>query len=127
MNKFSLLLALFCLVFSGCDTDEAEFPKLITSAAQQIGSTSVVLEAEIKETGSIRPIQYGFFWSTTPGINIFNATNKLDLGQTSEKRKYSIKLESLTPNTQYFVRSFSSNPDYSKIYYGNEISFTTLN
>lgn len=118
---------LLCFVFPGCDTDEAEFPELITSAAQQIGSTSVVLEAEIKETGSIRPIQYGFFWSATPGINIFNATNKVDLGQTSEKRKYSIKLESLSPNTPYFARSYAANPDYSKVYYGNEISFSTLN
>ncbi|GAB1446767.1 MAG: hypothetical protein KF860_15525 [Cyclobacteriaceae bacterium] len=127
MNKFGLHLVLICLIFSGCDNDEAEFPELITSAAQQIGSTSVVLEAEIKETGSIRPIRYGFFWSTTPGLNIFNTANKLDLGQASEKKKFSIKLESLSPNTQYFVRSFSSDPDYSKIYYGNEISFTTLN
>lgn len=120
-------MLLMSLCISGCDTDEAEFPELITSEAQQIGNSSAVLEAEIKETGSIKPIQYGFLWSTTPGINIFNTSDKLDLGSTSEKRKYSIKLESLTPSTQYFVRSFSTNADFSKFYYGNEITFTTLN
>ncbi|MGE0587602.1 MAG: hypothetical protein AB7O48_03455 [Cyclobacteriaceae bacterium] len=111
----------------GCDTDEAEFPELVTSDAQQIGSTSVVLEAEIKESGSIRPIQYGFLWGTQGGLNIFNASEKLDLGATDAKRKFSIKLENLAPATTYFVRSYAAHPDYSQIFYGNEISFSTLN
>ena len=97
-----------------------------TSEAQQIGATSVVLEADIIETGSIRPIRYGFLWDVTGGLNILTAANTLDLGSTSAKRKYSIKLEMLSPNTQYFVRSFAANEDYTKIYYGNEITFTTL-
>jgi hypothetical protein len=82
---------------------------------------------EIKETGTIRPIRYGFLWSESSDLNLFNANNKVDLGMTSDKGKYSIRLESLTPNTQYFVRSFAANHDYSKVYYGNETSFSTLN
>lgn len=120
-----LLLLLFLFVIS-CDTDEAEFPVLLTAEAQQIGVNSVLLEASIKETGTKRPIQYGFLWSTTPGINLFNAMNKLDLGMTSERRLYSIKLDALVAETQYFVRAFVASPDYATIYYGNEISFTTL-
>lgn len=121
------MLVWCCLSVMGCDTDEAEFPELIAGNAQQLGTTSVVLEAEIKETGSVRPIRYGFLWSTSAGIQIFNAPNKLDLGETSEKRKYSVRLESLVSGTQYFVRAFAANQDYSKIYYSNEITFTTLN
>jgi len=115
------------VLLASCDTNEAEFPELLTSEAQEIGRSSVVLEAEIKETGTIRPIEYGFLWDTSGGLNVFTSTNKLDLGSTSDKRKFSIKLESLAPNTQYFVRSYASDPDYTKVYYGNEITFTTLN
>jgi hypothetical protein len=120
------ILLWFVVLLTGCDNDEAEFPELITSEAQQIGSTSVLLEAEIRECGSVRPIQYGFLWGTTPGINLFNVMNKVDLGATIDKRKFSIRLDALTPGTQYFIRSFAAYPDYTHIYYGNEISFITL-
>lgn len=126
MVKLHFFLLLFIFTLS-CDSEEAEFPELITLQAQQIGSTSVVLEMEIKETGTIRPIRYGFLWSKSPDLNLFSANNRVDLGMTSDKGKYSIRLESLMPNTQYFVRSFAANEDYSKVYYGNETSFSTLN
>lgn len=119
-----MLLFVFSL---SCDSEEAEFPELITMQAQQIGATSAVLEMEIKETGTVRPIRYGFLWSESSGLNLYTASNKVDLGMTSNKGKYSIRLESLMPNTQYFVRSFAANHDYTKVYYGNESTFTTLN
>lgn len=127
MKWIERIVLVVVVVLASCDTNEAEFPELLTSEAQEIGRTSVVLEADIKETGTIRPIEYGFLWDTSGGINVFTSSNKLDLGSTSDKRKFSIKLESLTPNTQYFVRSYASDPDYTKVYYGNEITFTTLN
>ncbi|HNP06797.1 MAG TPA: hypothetical protein PKN99_04190 [Cyclobacteriaceae bacterium] len=126
MIRLRLLLLLFVFSLS-CDSEEAEFPELITMQAQQIGATSVVLEMEIKETGTVRPIRYGFLWSESSGLNLYTASNKVDLGMTSNKGKYSIRLESLMPNTQYFVRSFAANHDYTKVYYGNESTFTTLN
>lgn len=125
MIRVRLLLILFIFSLS-CDSDEAEFPELITMHAQQIGATSAVLEMEIKETGTIRPIRYGFLWGESSDLNLFTSTNKVDLGMTSDKGKYSIRLESLMPNTQYFVRSFAANHDYTKVYYGNESTFTTL-
>ncbi|MEQ8363591.1 MAG: hypothetical protein RH948_12030 [Cyclobacteriaceae bacterium] len=121
------IFLLFLVISLSCDSEEAEFPELNTLQAQQIGPTSVVLEMEIKETGTIRPIRYGFLWSESSGLNLFTASNKVNLGMTSDKGKYSIRLESLMPNTQYFVRSFVANHDYSKVYYGNETSFSTLN
>lgn len=126
MTRPGTLLLLFYALTTSCDTDEAEFPVLFTMEAQQIGANSVVLEASIKEVGSKKPIQYGFLWSITPGINLFNAADKVDLGMTSERRSYSIKLDALDADTQYFVRAFVANPDYATIHYGNEISFTTL-
>jgi len=123
----SRFLLVFLIITLSCDSEEAEFPELITRQSQQIGSTSVVLEMEIKETGTIRPIRYGFLWSESSDLNLFTASNKVDLGITSDRGEYSIRLESLTPDTQYFVRSFAANQDYSKVYYGNEVSFSTLN
>lgn len=120
------MVPLVCVAF-GCDTDEAEYPEVVTYDAQQIGRTSVVLEAEIMETGSIRPIQYGFLWGTQSGLNLFNAQEKLDLGSADGMRKFSIKLDDLAPGTNYFVRSYAAHPDYSRIFYGNEIVFSTLN
>lgn len=120
-----VFLALFLLF--GCDTDEAEFPVLVTAEAQQIGTTSVVLEANFKEIGTFRPVRFGFIWGKAPELNIFNAPEKLDLGETSGVRKFSIKLEMLAPASIYYVRSYAALPDYSKIYYGNEIIFSTLN
>jgi hypothetical protein len=120
-------ITLLCLVLlTGCDKGEAVYPVVITNDPQQIGKTSIVLEATIKETGSIRPIQYGFLWGATGGLNILTAKNKLDLGSTDINKTYSIKLDSLTANTAYFARAYTASPDYSKIYYGNEISFKTL-
>jgi hypothetical protein len=125
MRSTLISLLLIGMTFS-CNTDEAEFPEVITSDAQQIGATSVVIEAEIKETGTIRPIQFGFLWGTASGLNFLSAPEKIDLGSTDSERKYSILLEGLTPSTSYFVRSYTSNSDYSRIYYGNEVAFTTL-
>ena len=119
-----MLLLFFSM--NGCDKEEAVDPVVITNDPQQIGSTSVVLEATIKETGSVRPIQYGFLWGTTAGLNLLTAENKYDVGSTGDKKNYSIKLDLLTANTSYFVRAYTASPDYSKIYYGNEISFKTL-
>jgi hypothetical protein len=118
------LLFIFCL--AGCDKEEAVDPVVATNDPQQLGQTSVVIEATIIETGSIRPIQYGFLWSDAGGLNFLTSKNKLDLGSTDSKKTYSIKLENLTANTFYYARAFTASPDYSRIYYGNEISFKTL-
>ncbi len=117
-----------CLFFSltACDKGEAVDPVVVTNDPQQVGKTSVVIGASIQETGSIRPIQYGFLWDATGGLNILTAKNKLDLGSTDAKKTYSIKLDSLTANTTYYARAYTASPDYSKIFYGNEISFKTL-
>ncbi len=56
---FILLLAI------ACQENEADAPELLTKPAQEIGQTSAVLEAEIMETGPIKPITVGFLWSTT--------------------------------------------------------------
>ena len=101
-------------------------PELQTEEAQQIGSTSVVMGAEIKEIGPVKPVNYGFLWDTQSDITIANAKNKIILGSTSDPRKFSVKLDKLSLSTQHYYRGFAANGDYSKIYYGNVVTFTTL-
>ena len=99
---------------------------MLTEEAQQIGATSVVMGAEIKEIGPVRPIQYGFLWDKQQDLSIVSAANKVLLGSASEARKFSIKLDNLKPTTTYYYRGFAANGDYSKIYYGNIATFITL-
>jgi hypothetical protein len=83
--------------------------------------------AEIREIGPIRPMNYGFLWDTQSDLSVIASANKLVLGSTGGPKTFSIKLDNLTNNTTYYYRGFTANEDYSKIYYGNVVSFKTLN
>ncbi|CAN5330433.1 hypothetical protein BH09BAC3_BH09BAC3_28960 [soil metagenome] len=122
MKKWFLLL----VVAVGCQNNEADFPELSTDEAQQIGATSVVMGAEIREIGPVRPVNYGFLWDTQSDITIASSRNKIILGSASAARKFSIKLEILAPNTKYYYRGFASSVDNTKFYYSGVVSFTTL-
>ena len=109
-----------------CDHNEAVNPVVITDDPPQLGTTSAVIEGNIKETGSIRPIKYGFLWDSLSGLNILTAKHRIDLGPTDVNIIYQVALTGLTANTQYFVKAYAANTDYSMIYYGNEVPFKTL-
>lgn len=123
MKRLFLLLVLL----GGCQDNEADAPELETKPAQQIGSTSVVMEADIRAVGPIRPIKYGFLWDTQGSdLTLASAPNKNITGTTSSPQPYSIKVETLLPATTYYYRSFAANNDFTRIYYGAVVSFTTL-
>lgn len=120
-----LLFLMVLLV--GCQENEADAPELLTKPAQQIGATSVVMEAEIRAVGPIRPIKYGFLWDIQGNdLTLASAPNKNITGTTSSPQPYSIKVETLLPATTYYYRSFAANNDFTRIYYGAVVSFTTL-
>lgn len=123
MNK---LIAILLVTLASCQVNEADAPEMSTDDAQQIGSTSVVMGASIREIGPIRPMNYGFLWDVQSDLSIVNAANKKVLGSASGPKIYSIRLDNLTKSTTYYYRSFTANEDYSKIYYGNTVSFKTL-
>lgn len=117
---------IFWILLISCQSNEADAPELITKDAQQIGTSSAVLEAEITEVGPVRPINYGFLWDIQQDITIAGASNKHIVGETSEPKLFSIKIENLNAATIYHYRSFAANADYSKIYYGKIVTFITL-
>ncbi len=119
-------LIYFILLF-GCQTNEADFPELKTNDAQQIGASSAILEAEVTEVGPIRPITIGFLWDSQGNdLTIATAANKNILGTTSDPRTFSIKVENLLPATTYYYRGFAADSNFTRIYYGDVVSFTTL-
>lgn len=123
MRKLSFMM--LALMFS-CQENEADRPELLTKPAQQIGTTSAVLEAEVTEAGPIKPITIGFLWGTTNDLTLATASNKHIIGQTSDKGPFSIKLEPLAPNTTYYYRAYASDTGVTQVYYGGIVSFTTL-
>src|SRR4051812_44691991 len=125
-ERMRKLFICLLLISSACQVNEADAPEMSTQDAQQIGATSVVMGAEIKEIGPIRPVNYGFLWDTQSDLSVVAAANKLVLGSASGPKTFSIRLDNLTTATTYYYRSFTANGDYSKIYYGNTVSFKTL-
>ena len=123
MKPWRIIILLF---FIGCQDNEADAPELQTAEAQQIASNGVVMSCEIKEVGPVRPVNYGFFWDKQPDLTTIASANKYIGGSTSDPRTFSIQLSNLTAATKYYYRGFAANADYSKIYYGNIVSFTTL-
>lgn len=121
--RLSYLLLIGLLV--GCQENEADHPEVLTKPAQQVGSTSAVLDAELTETGPIKPLVTGFLWGTTTDLSIFSAPNKYVGPETSIKGPFSIKAETLTVNTTYYYRAYAADPGFTKIYYGAIVSFTT--
>jgi hypothetical protein len=119
-------IILFMALLMGCQDPEPDAPNVITQDAQQIGSTSVVMGAEIKQIGPIKPMNYGFLFDSQSDLTILAAARKIVLGSTGDPKVFSIKLENLNPNTTYHYRGFAANGDYSKVYYSNIITFTTL-
>jgi len=122
MKQWIFLLA----VLVGCQVNEANAPELFSDDPQQIGATSVVMGAAIKEIGPVRPVNYGFLWDKHSDISIATSQNKVILGAASAPKKFSIKLDNLTPATVYYYRGFAANADNTKFYYSGVVSFTTL-
>ncbi|MBL7850918.1 MAG: hypothetical protein JNN04_08455 [Cyclobacteriaceae bacterium] len=122
MKRLIVLLVLL----AACQDNEADRPELRTKAAQEVGSTSAVLEAELVETGPIKPLTVGFLWGTTTDLSIFSAPSRHIFGDTSGKGPFSIKVENFTASTTYYYRAFAADTGFTKIYYGTVVSFTTL-
>ena len=60
-HRLSYLIYCLLLLALACQDNEADFPELNTEDAQQIGATSVVMGAEIKEIGPVRPVEIRLF------------------------------------------------------------------
>ncbi|NMC39934.1 MAG: exo-alpha-sialidase, partial [Bacteroidales bacterium] len=96
-------------------------PTITTNAASEITDISAKSGGGIVSTGGLPFINKGICWATHN--NPVTSDNVLWLGDSWDD--FNATMTSLTPATQYFVRSFVQSP--KGLVYGNEVSFTTEN
>ncbi|MCZ8216685.1 MAG: hypothetical protein O9262_10625 [Cyclobacteriaceae bacterium] len=120
------LSLLVVLVAVACQQDEADQPVVETREAITIGSDRAVLQATLIAAGPIKPVKYGFVWSTVSDVNAFSAQGSFMVGEGAEDQLlYSYELTGLLPVTTYFVKAFATTNGTANYYYGEEITFTT--
>ncbi len=95
-------------------------PTLSTGEATDIGSISVTLNGSIDHDGFGAVTACGFCFGTSQNPDL-NGSHTLDLVESGD---FFVHLDTLQPDTEYFVRSYATNAAGTS--YGNEISFQTL-
>jgi hypothetical protein len=121
-----ILFILTLWMLSACQSDEADEPEIETKSATGIGLSQAVLQGELKEVGPLKPVQYGFIWSKTPGVTVLSAESKVLLGEAFEgELPFSSPVNGLQQNTNYYYRAFVTNPSLTQFFYGEEQSFKT--
>ena len=119
--------SLFLLLFlTACQQDEADKPKVETMSVTAVGLNKALLQGELVEVGPIKPVQYGFFWSTRAGVHAVSAEGNVLVGESYEGEiSFAHELVNLPPDTEFFVRAFAATNGYTSFYYGDEVSFRT--
>lgn len=95
-------------------------PTLSTDEATEIGSISVTLNGSIVHDGFGAISACGFCFGTSHNPDL-SGSHTLDLVESGD---FSVHLDTLQPDTVYFVRSCATNAAGTS--YGNEVSFQTL-
>lgn len=123
---FNLLLII--VSFVSCDDDflALDLPKVVkkpvieTTPVSSISSLSANGGGNITFDGGGNIISKGICFATKPNPSI----SDIVVNSNSFDSYFSAILQSLTPNTTYYVKAFATNS--AGISYGNEISFKTL-
>lgn len=95
-----------------------------TWSAGKISASQAVISYSIRIDDTTQPMEHGVCFSTSPGPTISNPKTTAK-GYTTNTL-YG-ELSGLKPSLKYYVKAYLKLLNYpDKIYYGNEISFTTL-
>jgi uncharacterized protein (TIGR02145 family) len=120
-NLFFDLLVIFLLV-SGCERLNLENKLIVrTDVPANITYKSCHASGMIIDMSSKKIIQHGFCWSESENPSIFDDT--VQLGVIEEHGSFSRIIESLEPNTSYFIRAYATTTDQTV--YGRAQDFTT--
>ena len=103
-------------------TLDFQVPILKTDIIRIFFRDSAVFSGEIIHDGNNTIINRGFCWSKSPNPQISDSF--VIVGSGTQIGTYSKTIKTLSPNTQYYVRSFANNS--KGIGYGNTVSFTTI-
>lgn len=94
---------------------------VVTSPVEEIGQKTAVAVGRIVKEGTLPIDAVGFCWNTAPTPTLEDSYTEEDLGADGS---FTAELTYLSFNTTYYVRAFARSGE--SIYYGNEVSFTTL-
>jgi len=93
---------------------------VITTSTQNITSSAVDVYGNLTSQGGDENIVRGFVYGTSANPTILNSKIEVGTGLGT----FNQTINSLTPNTKYYVRSYATNS--AGTVYGNELFFTTL-
>ena len=113
------------VILTACHNPEQVEPIVVTKETQNIGMSQATYVGELRDAGVTPTWLYGFVYSDQPGPNIVTGT-RIVLGERSTEGEFSALGENLNSGTTYYVRAFVSDDDFTTIFYGQEISFITL-
>lgn len=122
MKKFILLsLSFLVLSCSSDDTNEVsnDLASLATPVLLDLSNTRALIESTITNDGGALVTERGIVWSTSQNPTLEDNVVPTDVRATT----FSLIIFGLTPNTQYFVRTFAVNE--LGISYSEELSLTT--
>ncbi|MDD4150082.1 MAG: hypothetical protein PHE33_08635 [Bacteroidales bacterium] len=96
---------------------------LLTDNAFDIGAYTANIESSFIDDGNRAVLEKGFVWATYNNPELENNEGRSFEGLGADN--FSSTLRSLLGGTVYYVRSFAQTVE-GDIFYGNEISFTTI-
>ncbi len=100
-------------------THAVTLPAVITTEVYNISHTSAMGGGNVTDDGGSALLEKGICWSLNPSPSITDSK----VAQGSSIGTYNAQINSLTPNTLYYIRSYATNDQGTA--YGNELSFTT--
>ena len=95
-----------------------------TIEATDIESTSAILSANLLQNMEPSIVEYGFVYNKEAMPTLNNGAFKVFRTGIPQIGKYSIRVDSLIPETKYHVCAYVSNGE--KVVYGSQIDFTTI-
>jgi len=102
--------------------DYVTLDPIVTDAAKEITSTSAVIPVTILVSNYL-PTR-GVLYSSIKEEPSFGDSQRFEV--ETQESAFEVKMENLTPDTEYYVRGFGRNPSNFETAYGNVIRFKTL-
>jgi uncharacterized protein (TIGR02145 family) len=118
--KRIILLAFVCLAITlGCKKEKKSLAAITTTVASAVTSTGVQTGGEVADDGGSPITKKGICWATHTGPSVSDSITDNGSGTAA----FSVTLNNLSANTDYFVRAYAINA--SGTAYGNEVTFKT--
>lgn len=118
MKKLSLFLVALAMVLVSCKPEQ---PKVVTTEVTEITVNSAVCGGGVSDGGGAAIVERGFCWNTEGRPTVLDFCVK---DTESGLGSFTLNIPNLTPNTQYYIRTYAVNAN-GVAGYGEEKSFIT--